>query len=286
MNKKIFISGQNGLIGTSLSNALKDKGYDVTAIDRNAFKMEAGHFLSFIESADIIINLAGAPIIRRWTNKYKDELFNSRVLTTRKLVNAIQLMGKKPAQFISVSAVGIYNDVGIKTEDSDTATNSFLSQLSLAWEYEASLASTYTLTAICRMGVVLSKNGGALKTMMPLFKVGLGGKIAKGTQIMSWIHIDDVVRALLFLIEHKLSGVYNFTAPNPVNNSDFTSALAKTLKTPAFFTVPEFVLKVVYGEGAVVLTQGQHVLPQNLTDKGFKFNYPTIKQALEELKKY
>jgi len=278
--KKVFISGQSGFIGTHLSNILKAKGYEVVAVDRRAFKMNAADFLSFMEGADIVINLAGAPIIKRWTKAYKNELIASRIFTTRKLAQAIDYLEKKPLLFISVSAVGIYDDKGIKTEQSDIYGHNFLSKLCIDWEAEATLTDARTQVAVCRMGIVIGENGGAMKSLLPFFKMGLGGKIGNGSQMLSWIQIEDVINAFMYIIEGNVGGTFNFTAPQPVTNKAFTKALAAVLNKPAFLPIPTFALRLIYGEGASVLTGGQDVRPKNLEDIGYKFTYPDIDSAL------
>lgn len=281
--KKVYISGQSGFVGTHLSEYLTAKGYEVIPIDRKAFQMTGTNFLDFISEASVIINLAGAPIIKRWTKAYKKELMASRIFTTRKLAQAISLMSPKPEFFLSVSAVGIYNDKGRKTEESIIEADTFLTNLCVDWESEALAAASHTKLAICRMGIVLGKDGGMLKTVLPIFKNGFGGTINHGRQFLSWVHIDDVIAAIDFIIENKKEGVFNFTAPNPVTNRTFTKTLATALKKPAFLPVPGFMLKLIYGDGASILLNGQEVYPEKLLKNGFEFKYPKLNEALENL---
>ncbi len=283
--KNIIISGATGFIGSHLSQHLKTKGFNVVPISRKEFKMQPKAFLDFLSGADAVINLAGAPIVKRWTKKYKNELIASRLFTTRKLAQSIALMPDKPAIFISVSAVGIYDDKGIKKENDNITAEHFLSRLCVDWEHEALAAAAHTKVAICRMGLVLGHNGGLVKKLMPVFKKGLGGPIGSGKQVLSWIHIEDVVQAFVHVLENKLDGVINFTAPYPVSNKEFTKAFARVLKKPAFFMVPSFLLRMVFGEAAFVLTHGQNVYPQRLIESAYEFQFAHIDNALSEAAK-
>jgi len=281
--KIVYISGINGLIGSRLNKFLSEKEFDVRAIERKDFAATDSVFEKKLNDADIIINLAGAPISKRWTKKNKQELINSRILTTRKIANAIINNSHKPSLFISNSAVGIYDEEGRQNEDSKVNPDDFLKELCINWENEALKASSFTNVAICRLGVVLDKNGGALKKMIFPFKLGLGGKIGNGNQTLSWIHISDLLKAYLFIIDNSFNGVYNFTAPQPITNKNLTKILAKQLNTNSFLTVPAFILKIIYGDGAMVITHGQNVFPENLMKKGFCFIYPDFNSAIKDL---
>jgi len=199
-------------------------------------------------------------------------------------LEAISLMDQKPQLLISASAVGIYSQEGEQTESKYQIADDYLGQICAAWETEAKKAIPFTRVAITRFGIVLGKEGGALKRMLPLFRYGLGGKIASGRQGFSWIHIYDAIHALEFIIENKkLSGEFNLTAPNVVDNRKFTQVMAKMLRKPAFLTVPAFALKLLFGEGAIAVTGGQFALPKHLLDEGFQFSFPDIKLALDDL---
>lgn len=280
----IAISGSNGFIGSQLSINFQAKGNEVRSIPRIDAGTSVDEISRQLIGADVIINLAGAPIIGRWTKTYKKTLLDSRIYTTRKIVEAISLMDKKPQLFISASAVGIYTQEGEHTESNFKIADDFLGQICNAWEMEARKALPFTRVAITRFGIVLGKEGGALARMLPLFRKGLGGKIASGKQGFSWIHVYDVIHAVEFIIENtRLSGEFNFTTPNVVNNSQFTKVLANMLGKPAIFTVPSFVLKLIFGEGAIAVTGGQFALPKHLVDEGFQFSFPDLKSALNDI---
>jgi hypothetical protein len=238
----------------------------------------------FLTGVDVIINLAGAPIVGRWTKAYKKTLYDSRIITTRKIVEAIALLDIKPGLLISASAVGIYAPQGEQTERNFIKADDYLGEICSNWELEAKKAEPFTRVAITRFGIVLGKNEGALARMLPIFRQGLGGKIASGRQGFSWIHIEDLVQAFKFIIDKKnISGEFNFTAPDVVDNSQFTRLLAKAVRKPAFFRVPSFALSILFGEGALAVTGGQFAPPRHLLDEGFQFIFPTLQEALEDI---
>ncbi len=281
----ILISGSTGLIGGRLKRAFRDAGFEVSAVGRNDFLSEAEALAEKVSGADVVIHLAGAPIIGRWTKKYKNEILSSRVETTRKLVHAVNGAAVKPRLFISASAVGIYPGDGIYDETATVSGDDFLAEVCRRWEAEASALTPETGLAIFRFGAVLSNEGGALKKMLLPFRLGLGGPVAGGKQGFSWIHTDDLAEAFLFVIKHKLTGIFNLTAPQITDNATFTRALGKALHRPAFFPIPAFGLKMVYGEGASVLTSGQKVLPARLQKEDFVFRFPNLELALGDLLK-
>ncbi len=280
----IAISGANGFIGKQLTSYFQAKGNDVRSISRIKEGTPVSEIVMQLSGVDVIINLAGAPIVGRWTRKYKKTLFDSRINTTRKIVEAINLMDKKPELLISASAVGIYSSVGTQTESKYQVANDYLGEICSAWELEAKKAVPFSRVAITRFGIVLGKDGGALKRILPLFRYGLGGKIASGKQGFSWIHVYDVIHAIEFIIENpQLSGEFNLTAPDLIDNSKFTKVLSKMLGKPALLPVPVFALKLIFGEGSIAVTGGQFAFPEHLTDEGFQFSYPDIKFALDDL---
>lgn len=281
----ILTTGSTGLIGGRLKRAFRDAGFEVSAVGRSDFLSEAEALAEKVSGADVVIHLAGAPIIGRWTKKYKNEILSSRVETTRKLVHAVNGAAVKPRLFISASAVGIYPGDGVYDETATVSGEDFLAEVCRRWEAEASALTPETGLAIFRFGAVLSKEGGALKKMLLPFRLGLGGPVAGGKQGFSWIHTDDLAEAFLFVIKHKLTGIFNLTAPQITDNATFTKALGKALHRPAFFPIPAFGLKMVYGEGASVLTSGQKVLPARLQKEGFVFRYPNLELALGDLLK-
>ncbi len=282
----IAISGSTGFVGSNLTKSLKKEGHQIIPLTRADFRKDVQEMATEIEGADVLIHLAGAPIIKRWSKSYKDEIYHSRVDTTHLLVEAMKKMKDKPSLFISTSAIGIYKDGKEHTEESDEFSDSFMGVVCNDWEANARLVSPEVRTVIFRLGMVLGKEGGALKTMLPIFKAGLGGKIGSGDQGFSWIHLQDLVNAYHFVMEKEsLQGAFNLTAPQPVSNKEFTRQLAKALNRSAIFSVPEFGLRLIYGEGAQALTSGAFVRPKRLNQEAFKFDFPTLKAALNDLLK-
>ena len=280
----IAIAGAGGFIGKKLSSYFKSGGNEMRSLPRVNAGTSPSVLAESLAGVDVIINLAGAPIVGRWTKAYKKMLFDSRIITTRKIVEAINLLETKPELLISASAVGIYAPEGEQTEFKFRMADDYLAEICSNWEKEAKNAVPFTRVAIIRLGIVLGKDGGALQRMLPLFKLGVGGKIASGRQGFSWIHITDLVRAIQFIIENpKASGEFNFTAPEVVTNEKFTKVLAGILKRPALFTVPAFALKLIFGEGAIAVTGGQFAPPKHLLDEGFQFSFPGIKSALHDI---
>ncbi|WP_320034690.1 TIGR01777 family oxidoreductase [Halarcobacter sp.] len=281
--KTIAITGSSGFVGTSLKNFFSNIGFEVRGIKREELK-DSKKLIDIVENSDFIINLAGANIINRWTDSYKKLLYTSRIDTTKALVEAMKNAKVKPELFISTSAVGIYNNKACFKEENTEYSDDFLAKVCKEWEKEALKANEIGIrTAIFRFGIVLG-HGGALSKMLPAFKFGLGGNIGDGQQYFSFIHIEDLLRAYNFLYENKdLDGVFNLTAPISTTNEGLTKALGKVLHRPTFFTVPEFVLNLVFSEGSKVLTDGQCAIPQKLLDSGFKFKYASIENSLENL---
>jgi hypothetical protein len=278
----VSISGASGFIGQALIRKIQHKDWIYKIIDRESLKLSDHEFLNqFIEGSDVVINLAGAPISKKWTPAYKEELISGRVNTTRKIAAAINNAERKPSVFISASAIGIYNSTETHTETSRLFASNYLAEICIDWEKEAQAAANSTRLVIFRLGLVLGVDGGALGKMHRLFRAGLGGKLGSGKQPVSFIHIRDLVDAFVFAIENgTITGIVNAVAPSPIDNAEFTKNLAKVFGQPAIFTVPEFALNLVYGEGAQVLLEGQKVLPEKLLEAGFKFQYPTIQNAL------
>ncbi|MCF2909004.1 TIGR01777 family oxidoreductase [Pseudoalteromonas sp. DL2-H2.2] len=295
---KVLITGATGLIGSELCKFLVNK-HKIVALTRNISK--AGRVLdSKIEAVDdldqvnfndldVIINLAGEPIAdKRWSEKQKARIMDSRIALTEEISNRIHACDSPPHTFISGSAIGYYGrqPATVKVdEDFNDPYPEFSHQLCKDWEAKANLAhSEQTRVCIVRTGVVLSRQGGALKKMLPAFQFGMGGPMASGKQMMSWIHIDDMVQLLLFLVKHQdLSGVFNATAPAPVSNKEFSERLALTLRRPAMLTMPEFVLKALFGEMSELLIYGQRVLPRRALKANYRFRYPNLDEALQQL---
>ncbi|RXJ86827.1 TIGR01777 family oxidoreductase [Arcobacter sp. CECT 8985] len=277
--KTIAITGASGFVGTSLKKYFENLEYKVVAIKREFLK-DKDKLQEIVSSSDIIINLAGANIINRWSQEYKKLLYSSRIDTTRKVVEAINNSEKKPKLLISTSAVGIYDNEQ-RYDENGQYSNDFLSNLCQNWENEAKRANTKV--SIFRFGIVLGKDGGALSKMILPFKMGVGGVIGSGKQAFSYIHIEDLLNAYKFVIENCIEDTFNLTAPQPTTNYGLTKALGKALNRPTIFPVPEFVLKLIFSEGAKVLTDGQEAVPQKLLDLGFKFKYNNIQETVDSL---
>lgn len=280
--KTIAITGASGFVGTSLKKYFSALGYKIVSISRDILN-DNKKLEETLNQTDIVINLAGANIINRWSESYKKLLYSSRIDTTSKIVNAINSVQNKPKLLISTSAVGIYDN---KTtyDENGSYSNDFLSNLCQDWEKEAKKAKNETTkVSIFRFGIVMGKDGGALQKMITPFKLGLGGTIGDGKQAFSYIHIEDLLNAYKFVIENEFEDTFNLTAPVPTTNKGLTLALGKTLKRPTILPVPQFVLNIIFSEGARVLTDGQSAIPKKLLDLGFKFRFKTIEETIEDL---
>jgi uncharacterized protein (TIGR01777 family) len=297
---RIFMTGGTGFVGTYLSRALAQEGHTITILTRRAQPpapapagisfitgdpTQAGPWMAALPEHDWIINLAGASIFTRWSAAHKKEILESRMRTTRNLVAALAA-GDRHQLFCSTSAVGYYGPRGeeVLTEDSPPDAG-FLGEVAKKWEADALKAQEFGLrVVVTRFGIVLGRDGGALGQMVPMFKKFLGGAIGSGVQWFSWIHQEDQARAFRFIQAHpEINGPVNLTAPHPVRNLDLTKALGRVLHRPTLIAAPEFVLRLVLGEFADTLLTGQQVLPQRLLDAGFKFKFPTVAAALENL---
>jgi uncharacterized protein (TIGR01777 family) len=269
---KVAITGASGFVSSHLTQTFSD----FVSIHRNDTEEE---ILKKLQGVDVVFNLAGAPIIKRWDEAYKRVLISSRVDTTKRLVNAINKSDVK--QLISTSAIGAYPDGNAYDESFLGYGDDFLASLTQEWENEAKKCNKPT--AIIRFGVILGSDGGALAQMLTPFKFGVGGIIGDGKMMTSWIDVDDLVRIYEHMITNKLTGIFNATAPLPVSNYVFTKALGKVLNRPTIFPLPEFVLKLLFGEGSTVLTGSKEVYPNALRESGFMFKYPDIESSLKHL---
>jgi uncharacterized protein (TIGR01777 family) len=297
---KVFITGGTGFVGTYLSQDLARNGYTITILTRKTKPPTpaapgisyltgdpnwAGPWMEAVPEHDWLINLAGASIFTRWSEAHKKEIFDSRVRTTHNLVTALAA-GDRRQLFCSTSAVGYYGPRGEEdlTEDSPS-DDGFLGEVAKNWEAEALKAQDLGVrVVVTRFGIVLGRDGGALGQMVPMFKKFLGGPLGAGAQWFSWMHQEDQARAFRFIHEHpEVNGPVNFTAPHPVRNRDLTKALGRVLHRPALLPAPEFMLHLVLGEFADTLLTGQKVFPRRLVDAGFRFKFPTIKAALQDL---
>jgi uncharacterized protein (TIGR01777 family) len=269
---RIALVGGSGFIGEALV-----RHFDEVVLIARSDGHEA--MVKKLEGVEVVINLAGASILKRWTKGYKKMLLRSRIERTRQIVKAIEQSQVK--HFISTSAVGIYPSGVRCDEQTKEVSDDFLAHLAEAWEAEA-LKCTKP-TAIVRLGVVLGRGGGALAQMLPFFRWGLGGRIGNGLMMMSWIDRVDLLGIYDFIIETRATGVFNATSPTPVSNRDFTTTLGKTLARPTPFPIPLFMLYLRFGEGASVLIDSKEVYPTRLLQEGYRFSYPTIERSLARI---
>jgi len=293
------MTGGLGFVGTQLSGRLLKMGHQVTVVGRDpgpraytpqdiryvsADTTVKGTWQDEVRDQDAIINLAGASIFRRWNDKTKKLIYDSRVLTTR---NVVEAMPKgKGALLCSASAVGYYGfRADEKLTEDDIPGSDSLAMVCTDWEQEAHKATDRGVrVVITRFGIVLGKTGGALGQMAPAFKKFVGGPLGSGNQWFPWIHMEDLLNAFMFVFDNEdVDGPVNFCSPNPVRNKDLAKALGKVLSRPSFLTTPAFMLRLVLGEFGSVLLEGQRAIPAKLIKHGFNFRYPKIMGALEEL---
>jgi uncharacterized protein (TIGR01777 family) len=289
--QRIAISGASGLIGSALVGHLKSEGHTVQRLVRRAtiapdeiqWDPKTGFVdIEALRGVDAVIHLAGVGVgDKRWTKRYKAEILNSRLLGTTAIAKAVAEV--KPQVFISASAIGWYGDSGNRAVvESDSVGNDFLAAVCREWEAAADLAGDVR-TVKLRTGLVLDPTGGALGRMLPLFRFGLGGKLGSGKQWWSWITLHDLVRAIVFSLEHPISGPVNLTTPNPVTNQEFTAALARAMNRPALFPAPAIALKIALGGFSSEILGSKKVMPNVLSEAGFVWDYPHITNALTAL---
>lgn len=281
----VSISGSGGFIGQALARTLSAKGWTVNPIHRDTFLLPDNEFrIKKLEGCDVVINLAGAGISGKWTSEYKQEIYDSRILTTRKIVSAIKGCEHKPRLLISASAIDIYDKEGPHSEESALFSQGFLGNLCRDWEAEAGKVTSETRLAVPRIGLVIGNDGGAMDKMYLPFSIGLGAILGNGEQWMSFIHIKDLVKMFLFIIEHEtISGIINAVSPYPVTNEEFSRTFGKVLKQPVFLKIPERFVGLVYGERACIILDSHKIIPGKLTEAGFRFDYPTIQNTLVNL---
>jgi hypothetical protein len=301
---KIFVTGGTGFVGRYVTRRLSESGHEVFMLTRSPVRAKEsvswatiiegdpkkpGEWQQKVAESDAAINLAGSSIFTVWTYSARKSIVDSRILTTRNLVDALIASGKEKI-LINASAVGYYGgrmDDEILDEDAPHG-DEFMSQICVQWEDEAKKAAlTGNRVALCRFGIVLGRGGGALAIMLPAFRYLLGSSIGSGRQWMSWIHQEDLFNIFSLLLSNReISGPVNSVAPNPVRNAEFANILARTLGRPALLpAVPAFLLRTLLGEFANVVLKGQRVIPKKLMETGFSFRFPTLQQALEDLLK-
>ena len=281
---KIAICGMSGFVGKALESFFLDRGDDVIAL-RVRSTTSIRSLVDQMDNADVIINLAGANILGRWNQEYKTILRQSRLETTQKLVEALKQCVNPPSVWLNASAVGIYDSYHQHDESSHNYGDDFLSELARDWENCARKAeSDVTRVGIMRFGVVYGRGGGAMEKMLPPFSLGLGGKMGDGFQMVSWIHLEDLVRAVAFVIDHQeIRGIINFTSPEPISNLEQTKIMGKILHRPTFMDLPAWVVKLAFGEGSVVMLDSKEVYPRVFQESGFEFKYPTFDSAMEQI---
>ncbi len=298
---KVAITGATGFVGSRLVERLQAEGHQPLILTRNRSAAlrrfpkleivdytptESGSWQKAIAGCDAVVHLAGEPIAEnRWTPQHKQEILNSRQLGTQKIVEAIAQANPKPNVLVNASAIGYYGTSETASFDETSSPgNDFLAEVCQAWESQAEKVKDYGVRlVILRFGIVLG-NGGALAKMIPPFKMFAGGPLGNGQQWFSWIHRDDLVNLILeALTRTDVEGVLNATAPNPVRMSEFCQTLGDVLNRPSWLPVPSFALEALLGEGAMVVLEGQQVLPKRTTSYGFDYQYPTVKSALSEI---
>ncbi|MCW3017585.1 MAG: hypothetical protein JWO02_4677 [Solirubrobacterales bacterium] len=293
----VAVTGATGLIGQRLVAALKDRGDEVTVLSRNAEKATAALGVPAVAwdalagpapaealaGRDAVVHLAGEPVAQRWNDQRKQAILASRETGTRNLVAGLRAADPRPATLVAASGVGFYGNRGDElVDESSPAGDDFLAGVCVRWEREAQAAAELGVRVVhIRTGVVLDKSGGALKTMLPPFKAGVGGPVAGGRQYMPWIHLDDIVALYLAgLDDAAWRGAYNGSAPEPVTNKAFSKALGKALHRPSFAPVPAFAVQLLYGEMSEVVTGGQRAVPSRALAHGYRFRHPDLDEAL------
>ena len=299
---RVAVTGATGTVGRALVRALTERGDDVTALSRNTERArdllgvdseewsdpQAGQPpLDALRGRDGVVNLLGEQIAQRWSDDAKREIRDSRILSTRNLVSALGELpeAQRPRVLVSQSGAGWYGFRGDeRLDESAPAGDDFLAQLSVEWEAEAQRAEELGVRVVVnRTGMVLSDSGGALERMLPFFKAGIGGPVAGGNQYVSWVHLDDVVGAILFELDTEAaSGPINLTAPDAATNKELSKALGRALRRPAFAPVPALAVKALYGAMASIVTTGQRAVPARLTELGYRFRRPTLEPAIRD----
>lgn len=298
---RVAVTGATGTIGQAVVDSLRSRGDQVVAFSRDAERgqrvLGAGIEVKAwpqpaaapppadaLAGSDAVVHLLGAAIDQRWTDEAKRSIRESRELGTRMLVGALRELPEadRPKVLVSQSATGYYGPRGDEPLDEQAAPGAdFLAAVVTAWEREAQAASELTRVVMTRTGVVLSSSGGALAKMLPFFRLGIGGPVAGGRQYVSWVHLDDVVGALIFCAQRDdAHGPINLTAPNPVTNAQLSHALGRVLHRPTVLPVPGFAVRKLYGEMSEVVTTGQRAIPARLQSMGYGFAHPELEEAL------
>lgn len=291
----VSITGASGFVGRLLSSRLHENGFKINCIDMaspincpdkpgiryiQADTTCPGEWQTHISDADAVVNLAGRNIFGLWTPSCRKEIYESRILTTRNLVQAL----KKGSVLINASAVGFYGDRGDDPLcEEEACGNDFLAGVCKDWEYEAEAASTNAeRLVILRFGIIIGKNGGALKNMLPAYRMGLGGPLGTGKQWFPWIHSDDILDIINLAIKSDMAGIYNACSPGLITQAELSEAIAKTVGMPDFFRIPKILVTALLGDFGKAITSSQKALSKKLVESGFEFKYKNIIEALSD----
>ena len=279
----------SGYLGSLISNELITLGHQAESIPRNLLFGEISKLKNQIEGADIIIHLSGSPILTRWSEKKRKEIYESRVQSTKNLVEAIKMLkpGKRPRKLIQASAIGIYKPGKIHNEDSTDFEAGFIGKVTTDWENASNALPDDVNRVIFRIGLVIGEKAKTITNLLLPFKMGLGATIGNGKQFFPFVHETDVAKAFVWAVDqYSQNGIFNLTAPVLITNKQFTKSLAKNLNRNAFFAIPEFVIRLVLGEAAVLLTDIPGAVPSKLLKEGFEFQFPEIEKALKNILKH
>lgn len=305
MNKRIVITGATGLIGSALTPLLLEKGYELTVLSRSPetaeplapgakdyvqwSATERGDWEFHFDGAHAVINLAGQPILEhRWSEDFKQEIYDSRVVGTRRIVNAIRRTENKPKILINASAIGYYGFDGDPqkiVDETSMSGDDYFAKVCFGWELEAQQAQFMDMRVVpLRMGLVFGQNDGGLRKMVRPFKMGFGGHIEPGTQWFSWIHIEDMLRIIMMALEDdRFNRAVNCTSPDPTTGRDLAATIGKVMNRKDWFALPEWMTTLGFGEAAPMLTNGKRILPKVLEELGFEWKYPTLESALRDV---
>jgi uncharacterized protein (TIGR01777 family) len=300
----LLIAGGSGLIGSLLSNSVSKDGHRVSIVSRypdqkHSFPTEIKlvgwtreDLVESIRSSDAVVNLAGAsigganPFQMRWTRKRKVDILQSRLQAGAKITEAIRAASKKPEVLIQASAIGYYGNAGLDiVDETSPAGNDFLAEVCQTWEESTKdVESLGVRRVIIRIGLVFSQTGGLFQLLKLPFSLNLGGQIGSGSQYLSWIHIDDLVSAIRFLIDQRSNqGIFNITSPTPIPNKEFAHQLGRVMKKPTWFSIPKLPIRILLGEASTLALEGRKVLPKRILESGFEFRYNLLEPALRNL---
>lgn len=281
----IAVTGASGFVGKALTNVLEQAGHTIMAVPRKLLADDSVKELSdFIRNADAVINLAGEPIVGRWNKEKRENIYNSRIISTRNLVTAINSLEKKPEVLISTSASGFYKTDIVADEESENDEASFLGVVCRDWEAEAHKVNHEVRLVVTRFSIILGKSGGMYPKIADVMKKGIKVRFGSGDQILSWIHIDDLANLFVLLLSGKTeAGVYNCVAPDPVMMDKFIDEIGKYIHTKFTVRIPELILKIILIGGEQLFTGSLNIVSRKLSSLGFKFKYENIDKALKEL---